>query len=241
MTNLLKPSLGVLTKLGVRRHFAVSSALAAVLTITSSAFATSINLNFGEGSVPSSTFGAASGQAGDWDHITTNGLTSGLIDVSGGATAVGVTVTSESMNGSRAGGSGDFATLMDKNFYSTGSSWSVDFTGLSDGTYTLYLYDPENPAIETGSGTANGVAFADINADPPLTSFVLGSNYEVIKGVTVSGGILNILGSDGAFSSGLAGLQIVPTATSPVPEPTTLLLLGTGLVGAGVRRARRRH
>ena len=55
-------------------------------------FATPINVDFGDqGGTPSNVYGAASGQVGAWNVITSIGMTSNLVDLAGVATAVSVT------------------------------------------------------------------------------------------------------------------------------------------------------
>jgi hypothetical protein len=136
---------------------------------------------------------------------------------------VTIAVSSDYVNGAQTGGSGDFALLRDDNFFSLGGeAWRVTLTGLTDGTYTIYLYDPKNTLVGTGSGSVNGVPFSNVN-DPSIdVSFIQGTNCLRIDGVTVAAGMLSATGS-GLPYSGLAGMQLVP-----VPEPTPGLLLGTG-------------
>jgi hypothetical protein len=157
----------------------------------------------------------------------------GLLDTSGNPTGVNLTTNATAVLGIP--GSGDFAALMNDQIGAV-SNLSVSFTGLTDGSYTVYLYDGEDPRLSIGAGSVNGVAFGSAN-DPTgtLTSFVEGTNFLRVPGVTVTGGALLITTSGPALD--FAGLQLVPTATAP--EPSSLVLLGTGGI-ALARRVRRK-
>jgi hypothetical protein len=212
------------------------------LSAGSSALATPLNIDFGNQSpAPSASFGAASGQIGTWNNIVNLGATPGLVDVGGSPTGVSITVTAGTMAGFHGVGSGDGAHLMDDNFFSSnGNPWSVVLAGLSNGTYTIYLYEPSNEQVGTGSGVVNGVAFSNINGGFEAGTFVQGSNYLQLNGVTVTGGTLTATGSQPETFSGLAGMQLVPAAAAAaVPEPTSLVLFGFGVLGL-LARARRR-
>jgi hypothetical protein len=187
------------------------------------ALASSLYIDFGSSSAaPSSLFGAAAGTAGVWNNVSGLGTVADLFDAFGVRTDVDVTVSAESADGTGGGGTTDAYRLMQDNFYSTpGKTWSVWLSGLTDGLYDVYLYEPMNMFLGTGTGAVNGQTFSNING-----------NF---------GGTLSATGGETGALSGLAGLQLVdrrPSPTTPVPEPGTLLLLSAGLAAAGVRRRR---
>ncbi len=235
MTNLIRKTL-----------FAAAMAIGlGAIGWSPSASATALNIDFGNqgpGVAPSSSFGAASGQVGVWNNITAFVTGAGIVDTTGAATGVAISITAATMGGFLPLPSGDANDLMADNFFD-GNSWSLSMTGLSNGLYDVYLYEPHNSLVGTGAGTLNGVAFGDINGNFSGGTFTAGSNFHLLSGVTVAGGLLTasavpVLSS--SCCSGLSGLQLVPLfQAQQVPEPGTLTLFGLGLAGLGYMRRRR--
>jgi hypothetical protein len=213
---------------------------AGALLAPDTASATPLNVDFGSGNAfgggapPGAGFGAASGQAGVWNNIVAFNTPSGIVDVDGSATGVSISISADDMGGVDHLSPGDANDLMEDNFFSFGSSWSFSLTGLTDGLYDVYLYEPHHSGVSSGSGSVNGSAFSNINGNFSSGIFVLGSNYHRIDDVAVVGGTLSGVGSSTSFS-GLAGLQIVP-----VPEPGSAALLGLGLTGLAASGRKRR-
>src|SRR5579859_3206160 len=62
--------------------------------------ASSINIDFGDQNpVPSSAFGAASGQAGVWNNVNSLGTTNNLVDLTGTPTSISVDVGALTIDG----------------------------------------------------------------------------------------------------------------------------------------------
>ncbi len=220
-----------------RRHLMAGFLFASGLAISATALAVPINVDFGlKGHViTSTTFGAASGQTGNWNNITAFSTPSGIVDIGGNATSVAITVTAGTMGGIFPLPTGDANALMEDNFFSSsGASWTISITGLSGTLFDIYLYEPHHGAVGTGSGTVEGIAFSNINGNFSLGTFVLDSNYHLLSGVTITGGTLTATGSQPGTHSGIAGIQVVPLAA--VPEPGTLGLLTAGLLGLAFAR-----
>jgi hypothetical protein len=99
------------------------------------------------------------------------------------------------------------------------NSQSLTFTAtlnsLFGGTQTWSTANFLNAALSTGGGI-------------PDPGAQLGAHIQS----------LNTAGCTGCSDSGFASGNYGTTPTSPVPEPTTLLLMGLGLAAAGIRRAR---
>lgn len=210
--------------------------LAALLSSAAALQAGQYNINFDASGVnPADTYGAASGQIGTWNIISANGLTSGLLDISGAATTVSLGLTSDAFGG--VGDPPDTGTdaLRRGNFYSYGHVWDVTLSNLDDGAYDLYYYAPKNTSVPTKSFTANGVSAPNIAGNAAGT-LVQGQDWQMIV-VSVSGGALHLTSEDTAGFGGLAGLQLVAVgSSSAAPEPSTMMLLGALLIPVAVRR-----
>jgi hypothetical protein len=223
----------------MRRRFlkAILLAFAVVLPATEVEAGIALNLDFGSANqAPSSAFGAASGQAGTWNQISNLVTNSGILDVTGAATSVAISISTDFMNGSSGASSTDGEFLMVDNYFSFNRPWSLTISGLTNGLYDFYLYEPANLAVSTGAGSLNGSAFLDINGGYS-GSFVLGSNYHKLSNVSVVGGTANATGAGGQFV-GLAGMQIVPASVAPVPEAGSLMIWA-GLATIGLIAFRR--
>ena len=168
-----------------------------------------VNIDFGtQNAVPASTYGAA-GRAGVWTQAGL-GITP-LVDRSGAAIATTVEVQSGSGLGfTGVGGTTDDQLLLNDNFFSSGGAqWTVILSGLTQGSYSLWLYAPANSIVSTGAMTIDGgggVTSDSTGLPGGVSTLILNTsarNYVV----GVNSSTLTIKGASATFS-GLAGLQI---------------------------------
>ncbi len=191
-----------------------------ILTLSLAVFgyaeAQNINIDFGVGQsaiTAPNTFGAASGQVGVWNNVDL-GATSNLLDLSGNPTTASATVDAAVGTGYGGGCVGDLGALTNDNFYTTLPTWSVDLSGLTNGSYIVYLYGPSHDSVGTGNMVVNGVPVSSISGDG--CSFVAGTNYTTVQ-VSVTSGSLLIAGTNIAQYAGLSGLQLIQQDAPAVP------------------------
>jgi hypothetical protein len=216
-----------------------------MVTLLPGATYAAINVDFGYfDPAPSATYGAAAGQAGVWNKVPDLGITDNLLGLSGSATTISVNVLADNNSGN-AGNfepGNDTSALRNDNFFSTpavvlGTPWSVTFSNLDNGTYSLYYYAPENQIVVTGPFSANGVSGTDLRGNLAAT-LVQGQDWQVVTGITVTNGTLAINETSDSEYAGLAGLQLVK-----IPEPSSMPLAAGALLllAARFRRLDRRR
>jgi PEP-CTERM motif len=114
------------------------------------------------------------------------------------------------------------------NGFFTVSDWvfSVGSLNLSAGVYWLALYN----AITANGGIPNGAAtYLEVNTNSSGPNTPYTPNNSLAGATDANGGI--------PYNPNLSDLVFSVNGTTSVPEPTTMLLLGLGLIGlAGVRR-----
>lgn len=236
----MKPSHRALQALG---------AVATCCLIATSVQAAPVNIDFaiaGFGATPPSTFGAASGQAGVWNSVTSTAGAASLMGLSG-AVLAGVSLAISGSNGfTSLGVSGappDVAALIQDGIRRDDPVMTFAFSGLDAGAYDVYTYaldidssDYGGTIAVVGSGDAAQSIFGAWGG-----SFVLGTNY-ALHSVAVGGAgtlTMNITALAGANSARVAGVQLVQR--QQVPEPGSLALAALALLAlAGITTLRLR-
>lgn len=181
--------------------------------------AITVNVTFGTSGNLASTYGAAASQPGTWNHVSTTGITSDLLDLNGDATGVSINLTATSATGDAGlpNATDDDSELLKYNFYSSdGNAWSVSLSGVASGDYEVYYYAPGHSNVSTGTFTVEGIVQSELATD--IRTLSQGVSWDVAT-VTVSDGSIDLQSTNISGNRGLAGIQIVA-----VPEPETLSL-----------------
>jgi hypothetical protein len=216
---------------------------AATLVTTVAASAQSFNINFGTTATPliNSTYGAAAGQAGNWNQVTNSAVVNqALVNIAGGASAATLSLDGGTMfyfptavpNGVTT--SGDAQSLLDS-LWDTGGPGLITINGLAPGVYDFYIY-----AIAPDSNTAittinlNGLGVQNVGGQLPNPfndQYAVGLTHALYQNVNIAGGASVVVNFSAVFAS-VNGMQI-----RLVPAPGALALLGVaGLVGTRRRR-----
>lgn len=210
------------------------------LLLTAPAAAQGFNVDVGQNLIlwptPSSSYGAASGQAGHWADFDPGALSATLEDLTGASTTVTLTTNvSSSVNlFPSVIPSGDDQALLEDFQFSGGLGEVVTFRfeGLDPGNYQVFTYaaDPSGSA-DTTEVSVVGSSSAAQNVQGPWTgAHVLGTSY-ARHSVDASSGVIEIeLRGINPFPNDRTacnGIQIVPEASfgitycSPAEDNTT--------------------
>lgn len=121
-----------------------------------------------------------------------------------------------------------------------GVAWRNDASGTPVTTISDY-FDSAN-ALVTNVGVDLGDRSFSNNSPFTWTINITGANLATLAGYIAQGNNIAFgFDPDCHFWNNGIVFTLHTTSTAPVPEPTTMALLGTGLAGAYVRRRRRRR
>jgi hypothetical protein len=151
------------------------------------------------------------------------------VNLSGASTSAILNVASFGGNASGTGPwSGDDQSLMEDLIGSGSNPLPIQFSGLLVGNYNVLLYGQNATGNSFSTFTINNVT--QTTGGAWSGSHNLGGSYTMFTNVSVLSGNLTI-----DFTSNCNGIQL---QYSPVPEPTTLLVI---LPGLAVMARRRKH
>ena len=189
---------------------------------------------------PSSSFGAAAGQAGHWNRISAVvGGTMPIQTVDG--QTLGVTMTVEGASGFGLGflnatNTGDFALLLNDsatvNTIGSPGNLRYTFSGLAPGVYDVFTYAvvPQGVYCETPifvpQATESHLQL--VTGPMPGNSFALGVTHSKHRAIVGASGMLEVLSQPPpatTVTSEINGLQIVP-----VPETNSVTVLLVAIV-----------